>query len=96
MEGIDNIVHQYEIGQTFQLVVIDSKHAGTYEIEEPDRFDDINNYIDINEEFFNVDNFILGESTSLEFVRYDNKKPLKQLIKFTKKKEETVKLYLNG
>ncbi|MDV3583454.1 hypothetical protein CMU85_18305 [Elizabethkingia anophelis] len=73
MEGINNIVYQYEIGQTFQLVVIDSKHAGTYEIEEPDGFDDINSYIDINEEFFNVDNFILGESTSLEFVRYNNK-----------------------
>lgn len=73
MEGINNIVYQYAIGQTFQLVVIDSKHAGTYEIEEPDGFDDINSYIDINEEFFNVDNFILGESTSLEFVRYNNK-----------------------
>lgn len=73
MEGIDNIVHQYGIGQTFQLVVIDSKHAGTYEIEEPDGFDDINSYIDINEEFFNVDNFILGDSTNLEFVRYNNK-----------------------
>lgn len=73
MEGINNIVYQYAIGQTFQLVVIDSKHAGTYEIEEPDGFDDINSYIDINEEFFNVDNFILGDSTSLEFVRYNNK-----------------------
>lgn len=73
MEGIDNIVHQYGIGQTFQLVVIDSKYAGTYEIEEPDVFDEINSYIDINEEFFNVDNFILGDSTNLEFVRYNNK-----------------------
>ncbi|MDV4113893.1 hypothetical protein CMT20_19040 [Elizabethkingia anophelis] len=73
MEGINNIVYQYGVGQTFQLVVIDSKHAGTYEIEEPDGFDDINSYIDINEEFFNVDNFILGESTSLEFVKYNNK-----------------------
>lgn len=73
MEGINNIVYQYRIGQTFQLVVDDSKHAGTYQIEEPDGFDDINSYIDINDEFFNVDNFILGDSTSLEFVRYNNK-----------------------
>ncbi|MCL1657396.1 hypothetical protein M2T79_12395 [Elizabethkingia miricola] len=73
MEGINNIVYQYEIGQTLQLVVIDSKHAGTYEIEEPDGFDDINSYIDINDEFFNVDNFILGDSTNLEFVKYNNK-----------------------
>ncbi|MBG0514102.1 hypothetical protein [Elizabethkingia meningoseptica] len=86
MEEINNIVHQYKIGQVFQLVVIDSKHAGTYEIEEPDGFDDINSYIDINEEFFNVDNFILGESTSLEFVRYDNKKAFETIDKVYKEK----------
>ncbi|MCT4076542.1 hypothetical protein HZP83_08415 [Elizabethkingia anophelis] len=86
MEGINNIVYQYAIGQTFQLVVIDSKHAGTYEIEEPDGFDDINSYIDINEEFFNVDNFILGESTSLEFVRYNNKDAYEIIDKVYKEK----------
>ncbi|MDV4070300.1 hypothetical protein CMT45_01045 [Elizabethkingia anophelis] len=86
MEGINNIVYQYEIGQVFQLIVINSKYAGTYEIEEPDGFDEISSYIDINEELFNVDKFIVGDGTSVEFVKYNNKAAFEIIDKVNKEK----------
>lgn len=100
MEGINNVVFQYGLNQVFQLVVIDSIHAGTYDIEEPDGFDEVNSYVDINDEFFNVDNFILGDSTSLEFVKYDNKTAFETIDKVNKEKggdgQIIFKWFING
>ncbi|MVW93641.1 hypothetical protein FCL53_16895 [Elizabethkingia meningoseptica] len=72
MAGTNNVLYQDNIGQEFKLVVVDSKYNGTYDIEQPEGFDEVNCFVDINEEFFNVDNFIIGDSTNLEFIRYNN------------------------
>ncbi len=80
MKGIKNLQYQSGTGQLFRLIVNTGSRAGAYDIVEPDGFEDINIIVDINEEFFNVDNFILGESTKIKFLEYADKKTF-ELIK---------------
>lgn len=66
---------QYENGteEIFTLTVLDSAHAGVYVIEKPDSFDEADCIVDINEEFFNIDNFIIGDTEKITFLQYSNK-----------------------
>ena len=60
----------YESGtvQRFYIVYNEEEHL----IEMPDKFDDVDATIDINEDFFNIDNFIIGETTKVTFLEYSN------------------------
>ena len=73
MSVIKNLRYENGTKEVFRLVVEDSAYAGTYDIEMPDKFDEIDCIVNINEEFYNVDDFILGESEKISFLEYSNK-----------------------
>ena len=73
MSVIKNLRYENRTKEVFRLVVEDSAYAGTYDIEMPDKFDEIDCIVNINEEFYNVDDFILGETEKIVFLEYSNK-----------------------
>lgn len=73
MSEIKNLYYEDNTENIFTLTVEDSVFAGVYVIEMPDSFEQIDAVIDINEEFFNVDNFIIGDSEKINFLQYSNK-----------------------
>ena len=76
MSVIKNLRYENGTKEVFRLVVEDSAYAGTYDIEMPDKFDEIDCIVNINEEFYNVDDFILGESEKISYLKYSNKNEL--------------------
>lgn len=73
MKGIKNIQYQSGVGQIFRLEVLSGKFAGTHEIQEPDGFDSLDINIDVNETYYNIDNFILGETSKIKILEYNDK-----------------------
>ncbi|NAW50785.1 hypothetical protein GNY06_05100 [Elizabethkingia argentiflava] len=101
INGVKNVSFQDDVSQSFMLVVIDSDHYnGYYHIHMPDGFEQVVSFVDINDEFFNVDNFILGDSTDLEFVSYNNPKAFDIIDKVYKEKggdgQIIFQWYING
>ena len=74
MKGIKNIQYQSGIGQIFRLEVLTGKYEGIHEIQEPDGFDSLDISIDVNEEYYNIDNFILGETSKIKILEYNDKR----------------------
>ena len=74
MKGIKNIQYQSGIGQIFRLEVLTGKYEGIHEIQEPDGFDALDISIDVNEEYYNIDNFILGETSKIKILEYNDKR----------------------
>lgn len=74
MKGIKNIQYQSGVGQVFRLEVLTGKYAGIHEIQEPDGFDALDISIDVNEEYYNIDNFILGETSKIKILEYNDKR----------------------
>lgn len=74
MKGIKNIQYQSRVGQIFRLEVLTGKYAGIHEIQEPDGFDALDISIDVNEEYYNIDNFILGETSKIKILEYNDKR----------------------
>ena len=73
MSEIKHLLYENNTEQIFTLTVEDSAFAGVYDIESPDQFNETNTIVDINEEFFNIDNFIIGDSLKIGFLQYSNK-----------------------
>ena len=73
MKGIKNIQYQSGVGQIFRLEVLTGKYEGIHEIQEPDGFDSLDISIDVNEEYYNIDNFILGETSKIKILEYNDK-----------------------
>ena len=74
MKGIKNIQYQSGIGQIFRLEVLTGKYEGIHEIQEPDGFDSLDISVDVNEEYYNIDNFILGETSKIKILEYNDKR----------------------
>ena len=74
MKGIKNIQYQSGVGQIFRLEVLTGKHEGIHEIQEPDGFDSLDISVDVNEEYYNIDNFILGETSKIKILEYNDKR----------------------
>ena len=74
MKGIKNIQYQSGVGQIFRLEVLTGKYEGIHEIQEPDGFDSLDISIDVNEEYYNIDNFILGETSKIKILEYNDKR----------------------
>lgn len=74
MKGIKNIQYQSGVGQIFRLEVLTGKYEGIHEIQEPDGFDSLDISVDVNEEYYNIDNFILGETSKIKILEYNDKR----------------------
>lgn len=70
MKGIKNSQYQHKVKQIFELEVLEGKHKGVYPIKEPDGFREVNIIVDVNETYFNIDNFILGETSKIKFIQH--------------------------
>ena len=73
MKGIKNIQYQSGVGQVFRLEVLTGKYEGIHDIQEPDGFDSLDISVDVNEEYYNIDNFILGETSKIKILEYNDK-----------------------
>lgn len=72
MTEVKNLLLESGVGEIFRLIVTSGSYAGTYDIKKPDGFDDFDCIVDINEERFNVENFIIGKEIKLGFLQYSN------------------------
>ena len=73
MAEINHILYESGTYEIFKLEVIGSTHEGIYEIVKPEGWDEIDAEVSINEEVFNVDDFILGATNKLKFLEYNDK-----------------------
>lgn len=74
MKGIKNSQYQNKVKQIFELEVLEGKHKGIYNIKEPGGFREVNIIVDVNETYFNIDNFILGETSKIKFIQHADTK----------------------
>lgn len=72
MSEIKHILLESGVEEIFRLIVVSGSYAGTYDIVKPDGWDEVNSKIDINDTFFNIENFIIGETEKIQFLEYNN------------------------
>lgn len=72
MSEIKHLLYESNTEEIFTLTVEDSIFSGVYVINMPDGFNEIDCTVDINEDYFNIDNFILGDSEKIKFLEYSN------------------------
>jgi len=72
MSVIKHIQYQSGTEEIFTLNVVDGEFSGVYVVEKPDAFDEADCIVDIDEEFFNIQNFIIGDSEKITFLEYSN------------------------
>ena len=73
MSEIKHILYESGTFETFKLIVIGSSYEGEYEIIKPDGWDDIDCEVSINEDIFNVEDFILGATNKIKFLEFNDK-----------------------
>lgn len=81
MIPIKHILYENGVEEIFKFIVPSGNFQGEYVIEKPTGWDDVDSIIDIDEELFNVKNFIIGENTKLKFYQYSNKEAFDILYK---------------
>lgn len=72
MSEIKHLLSQNGTEEIFLLIVTDSEFAGEYVIEKPDSFEESDCVVDVNEDYFNIDNLIIGETEKITFLEYSN------------------------
>lgn len=72
MSEIKHILLENGVEEIFRLIVVSGNYAGTYDIVKPNGWDEVDSKIDINDEFFNIDNFIIGDTEKIQFLEFNN------------------------
>lgn len=72
MTETKHLLNESGVSEVFKLIVLSGAYAGTYNIEKPDGWDDFDCVVNINEDFFNIDDFIIGKEIKLKFLKYSN------------------------
>ncbi|ALR29772.1 hypothetical protein ATE47_04205 [Chryseobacterium sp. IHB B 17019] len=72
MVPIKHILNESGVSERFKLVVPDGNYEGEYSIKKPDGWNDIDSIVNINEEFFNIEDFIIGSSTKIKFTQFSD------------------------
>ncbi|WP_336716258.1 hypothetical protein [Chryseobacterium mucoviscidosis] len=67
---IQHILNETGISQIFKLIVPNGVHSGTYIIKTPDGWNEVDSIVNINDELFNVEDFIIGNNTKLKFTKF--------------------------
>lgn len=79
MVEIKNIDFEDGINEIFQIVELDGLEV-VHDIQKPDGWEQIDCVLKINNEFFNVEDFILGKTQKIKFLEYYDK-PTFDIIK---------------
>lgn len=74
MVPIKHILYETGVEHIFKLVVPSGNYAGEYIVDAPRGWNDVDSVIDINEEKFNIDKFIIGDSEKIIYSEFNNKK----------------------
>lgn len=70
MVPIKHILYEYGVDQVFKLV---APGGESHIIKQPEGWDEVESIVNINEETFNVEDFIIGSNTKLKFSEYTDK-----------------------
>lgn len=79
MVPIKHILNEDGVKEVFKIIVPAGINSGTYEIEKPDGWDDVDSVVNIDEELFFVKDFIIGDKEKLKFMEYGHEKAYKIL-----------------
>lgn len=72
MSEIKHILYEDGAEEIFRLIVTSGNYAGTYDIVKPDGWDEVDSVVNISEEFFNVEDFIIGKTNKIKFLQYND------------------------
>lgn len=70
MVPIKHILYEYGVDQIFKLSIPGGE---SHIIKQPEGWDEVESIVNINEETFNVEDFIVGSNTKLKFSEYTDK-----------------------
>lgn len=73
MIPIKHILNETGVKQVFRLGVPSGTYSGTYDIEKPIGWDDIESKVNIDGETFHVKDFIIGDNEKISFTQYSQK-----------------------
>ncbi len=73
MVPIKQIIYQSGVDHIYKLVVPSGNFAGEYVINQPSGWEEVDSVININEDRFNVEDFIIGGTVKLLFSEFSNK-----------------------
>lgn len=75
MIPISQLAYQMGVKNIFRLVVPDGEFQGEYDIvDQPEGWEEVDSVVDMNEDNFNVEDFIIGDNLKLKISEYTNKK----------------------
>lgn len=69
---INNIIYQNGVKEVFKLIVPNGNDAGEYVVEKPYGWNDIDSKISIDDEFFFIKDFIIGETEKITFMQFSH------------------------
>lgn len=70
--GIKHILYENGVKEFFKLIIPNGDYAGTYEIEKPDGWDDIDSKVNIDKDLFFVKDFIIGDAEKIRFMEFEH------------------------
>lgn len=71
---INNTAYENSVSSIYKLKVSSGIYAGIYDIKEPIGLSSIDCKLSIDDEYFNVNDFILGDSVKMSFSQYHDEK----------------------
>jgi hypothetical protein len=74
MVPIKHLLNETGVDQIFKLIVPEGNYAGEYITSMPKGWNEVDSIVSINDEFFNVEDFIIGDNTKLKFTEFTDKK----------------------
>ncbi|WP_027380838.1 fibronectin type III domain-containing protein [Chryseobacterium daeguense] len=69
---IKHILNETGVSQVFKLIVPAGDYEGEYIIKTPASWNEVDSIVNINEEYFNIEDFIIGNSTKLKFSEFSD------------------------
>lgn len=72
MVPIKHILNETGVSEIFKFIITEGNSSGTYIIKKPEGWNQIDSIVDINDEFFNIENFILGDTSKLKFSQFND------------------------
>lgn len=67
--AVYNSIYEDNLQEVFKLRVVEGQFAGDYDIIKPSGFDEIDCVLDIDDETFNVNSFVLGDTSKINFMQ---------------------------
>ncbi|WP_312394766.1 hypothetical protein [Chryseobacterium sp.] len=70
---IKQLTYEHGVEQIFKLIVPEGNHMGEYVFNMPEGWEEVDSIVNMNETYFNVEDFIIGSEIKLKISEYTNK-----------------------